>query len=453
MGGEQGSVMPESSGTGETVAAAGDAGAEIAALIQRLYPICRSITGPGVRETLAVLAEIHPIQVTEVPTGTKVFDWTVPREWSIRDAYIKDGSGRRIVDFQAHNLHVLNYSVPVEGRFSLAELKPHLYSLPELPQAIPYRTSYYNDNWGFCLPHEQLAALADATYQVKIDSTLSNGSLTLGEIVLKGEIEDEILISTHTCHPSLANDNLSGLAAAIHLARRIGGRKHRHTYRFLFVPGTIGSITWLALNEAKAQRIKHGLVITGVGDTGPFTYKRSRRGDAAIDRIAAQVLAARGERHALIDFYPYGYDERQYCSPGFNLPVGRISRTPHGEYPEYHTSADNPGFVSIPSILRAIDVIEDILVSADRNWVPVSRNPKCEPQLGKHGLYRKVAGQTGQQTDELALLWVMSLADGAHSLIDMAERSKLSFERIAQAADALAAHGLLTAGGRGDGVD
>lgn len=444
--------MPESGGIVKREAAGG-AGEEIAALIARLYPICRSITGPGVRETLAALAEIHPIDLIEVPTGTKVFDWTVPREWSIRDAYIKDGAGRRIVDFKAHNLHVLNYSVPVEGRFTLAELKPHLYSLPDLPRAIPYRTSYYNENWGFCLPHEQLVSLADATYEVKIESTLSNGSLTLGEIVLKGEIEDEILVSTHTCHPSLANDNLSGLATAIHLARRIGRRRRRHTYRFLFVPGTIGSITWLALNEAKAARIRHGLVITGVGDGGPFTYKRSRRGNAAIDRIAPHVLAAQGERHAVIDFYPYGYDERQYCSPGFDLPVGRISRTPHGEYPEYHTSADNPDFVSVPAIRRAIEVIEEILVAADRNWSPLSRNPKCEPQLGKHGLYRKVAGQTGQQTDELALLWVMSLADGAHSLIDMAERAKLPFERIAQAADALAAHGLLAEGRHADAVD
>lgn len=444
--------MPESGGVrgaGDTKADLGaDLGEEIRGLIARLYPICRSITGPGVRQTLEILSEIHPIRVTEVPTGTRAFDWTVPREWSIRDAYIKDSSGRRVVDFQVHNLHVLNYSVPVEGRFTLAELTPHLYSLPDLPKAIPYRTSYYNDNWGFCLTHDQMRSLADDVYEVKIDSTLSNGSLSLGEIVLPGDVEDEILVSTHTCHPSLANDNLSGLAVAINLAKRLSQRKRHHTYRFLFIPGTIGSITWLALNEDKTHRIKHGLVITGVGDTGPFTYKRSRRGDAGIDRIAAHVLAARGEPHKVIDFYPYGYDERQFCSPGFDLPVGRISRTPHGEYPEYHSSADNPDFVSIPSLLRALDLIETILVTADRDKVLVSRNPKCEPQLGKHGLYRKVAGQTGQQTDELALLWVLSLADGKHSLLDMADRADLPFERIAAAAEKLLAHDLLSNGGR-----
>jgi len=438
--------MPESGGIRSADAANIGIGEEIRALIARLYPICRSITGPGVRQTLEILSEIHPIRVSEVPTGTRVFDWTVPREWSIRDAYIKDSSGRRIVDFQAHNLHILNYSVPVEGRFTLAELKPHLHSLPDLPKAIPYRTSYYNDNWGFCLAHEQLQLLADEVYEVKIDSTLSNGSLSLGEIVLEGEVEDEILISTHTCHPSLANDNLSGMAVAIHLAKRMHERKRHHTYRFLFIPGTIGSITWLALNEANVHRIKHGLVITGVGDTGPLTYKRSRRGDAAIDRIAGHVLSAADEPHKIIDFYPYGYDERQFCSPGFNLPVGRISRTPHGEYPEYHSSADNPDFVSIPSLLRALDLIEAILLTADRDKMLVSRNPKCEPQLGKHGLYRKVAGQTGQQTDELALLWVLNLADGQHSLVEMAERAKLPFERIVTAADALLAHGLLSDG-------
>ena len=432
-----------------------DAGtdAEITSLLARLYPICRSITGPGVRQTLKILSDIHPIQAREVPTGTRVFDWAVPREWSIRDAYIKNASGRRIVDFQVHNLHVLNYSVPIEGRFTLDELRPHLYSLPDLPTAIPYRTSYYNDNWGFCLTHRQLQSLTEGMYEVKIDSTLSNGGLSLGEIVLKGEVEDEILVSTHTCHPSLANDNLSGMTTAVYLAKRMRERKLHHTFRFLFNPGTIGSITWLALNEAHVHRIKHALVITGVGDTGPFTYKRSRRGNAAIDRIAPRVLAEKGEAHKVIDFYPYGYDERQFCSPGFDLPCGRISRTPHGEYPEYHTSADNLDFVSVQSILRAVDVIDSILVTADRERFLVSRNPKCEPQLGKHGLYRKVAGQTGQQTDELAMLWVLSLADGAHSLEDMAERAKISLERIRAAADALMAHNLLSDGGTNDEPD
>jgi aminopeptidase-like protein len=415
-------------------------------LFEQLYPICRSITGPGVRQTLDVLAEIHPIVVTEVPTGTRVYDWTVPREWSIREAWIKDASGRTIVDFKTHNLHVLNYSVPIEGRFTLEELRPHLYTAPQMPDAIPYRTSYYSDNWGFCLTDRQLQTLGDGPYDVRIDSTLAPGSLTLGEIVLPGEIEDEILISTHVCHPSLANDNLTGMALAIHLAQRISTMPRRHTWRFLFTPVTIGSITWLALNEDKARRIRHGLVITGVGDKSPFIYKRSRQGDASIDRAAARVLAGSGEPHALIDFYPYGYDERQFNTPGFDLPVGRFSRASHGDYPEYHTSADNLEFVSAASVIRALDIVETIATTVDRAKTYVSRNSKGEPQLGKHGLYRKVAGQTGQQTDELALLWVMSCADGRHSLSDMADKAGLPIERLRAAAERLEAHGLVEPG-------
>lgn len=418
----------------------------INALFKALYPICRSITGPGVRETLRILSQVHPITVTEVPTGTRVFDWTVPREWSVREAWIKDASGRTVVDFKTHNLHVLNYSAPIAGRFTLEALRPHLYSLPQAPDAIPYRTSYYNDNWGFCLTDRQLQALDDGPYDVLIDSSLAQGSLTYGEIVLPGEIEDEILISTHICHPSLANDNLTGMALAIHLAKRVSEAPRRHSWRFLFSPVTIGSIAWLALNEDKARRIKHGLVITGVGDQSAFVYKRSRHGTASIDRAAARVLAQSGEAHSVIDFYPYGYDERQFNSPGFDLPVGRFSRASHGDYPEYHTSADNLDFVSAASVIRALDLVEAITKTVDQDKTYVSRNPKGEPQLGKHGLYRKVAGQTGQQTDELALLWVMNCADGKHSLADMADKAGLSVERLAAAAERLEAHGLIEAG-------
>lgn len=418
----------------------------IEGLFARLYPICRSITGPGVRQTLDILSEIHPITVTEVPTGTQAFDWTVPREWSVREAWIKGPDGGKVVDFADHNLHVLNYSAPFSGRLSLEALRPHLYSLPDHPDWIPYRTSYYNENWGFCLTDRQLQTLEPGDYEVMLDSSLADGSLTLGEIVLPGEIEDEILISTHTCHPSLANDNLSGMALAIHLARRLSEGRRRHTIRFLFTPVTIGSITWLALNEDRVQRIKHGLVITGVGDASPFIYKRSRRGTTSIDRAAGRVLEASGEPHRIIDFYPYGYDERQFNSPGFDLPVGRFSRASHGEYPEYHSSADNLDFVKAASVVRGLELVQSIVEMVDQDATYVSCNPKGEPQLGKHGLYRKVAGQTGQQTDELALLWIMSFSDGRHTLMDIADRAGLPVERLRTAAERLREHGLVKAG-------
>jgi aminopeptidase-like protein len=419
-------------------------GAEMHALIERLYPICRSITGPGVRQTLDILSESHPIDITEVPTGTPVFDWVVPKEWSIRDAYIKTADGTRIVDFAKHNLHVVNYSAPFSGRLSLAELEPHLYSLPERPDAIPYRTSYWAERWGFCLPHRQREALdPGARYEVLVDSTLEDGALTLGEIVLPGASAEEILISTHTCHPSLCNDNLSGLAIAVHLAAALASRPRRLSYRFVFVPGTIGSLTWLSRNEDKVSRIKAGLVITGLGDDSPFTYKKSRRGDALIDKAAAHVLKARGAPHSVIDYYPYGYDERQYCSPGFNLGVGRLSRGLHGTFPQYHTSDDNLSFVTPERLADAYETIAAILEVAEHERGVLSLNPKGEPQLGKRGLYRQVAGQAKVETDEYALLWVLAYADGAHSLLTIAEKAAMPFARIKAAAERLEAHDLL----------
>jgi len=318
---------------------------QIFELINRLYPVCRSITGHGVRQTLKILQEYIPLTIHEVPTGTPVFDWTVPKEWNIADAYIKNLNGDRIADFRKNNLHVVSYSTPIRRRVSLDELKKHVFTLPEHPDWIPYRTSYYNENWGFCLTHRQLLELTDQDYEVHIDSTLTDGHLTYGEVYLKGVTNDEVLISTHVCHPSLANDNLSGIAVASFLAKRFSELRLRYSYRFLFAPGTIGSITWLSNNKSSVKKIKHGLVLTGLGDGGRFTYKKSRRGDAEIDRVVSHVLQHSGTDYAIVEFSPYGYDERQYCSPGFNLPVGCFMRTPHGEYPEYHTSADNLDFV------------------------------------------------------------------------------------------------------------
>jgi aminopeptidase-like protein len=413
------------------------------ALIAELYPICRSITGDGVRQTLRRIQQCIPLTLHEVPSGTPAFDWTVPLEWNIRDAWVKNAAGERVIDFRQHNLHVVSYSVPVHRMMSLDELKPHLHTLPEYPDWIPYRTSYYKEYWGFCLAHNDLLRMQDGEYEVCVDSTLALGSLTYGECYLPGEIEDEVLISCHICHPSLANDNLSGISLAVELASRVMARAHRYSYRFLFIPGTIGSITWLSCNEDKVERIRHGLVLTCVGDAGALTYKKSRRGDADIDRAMICVLSESGKPHRVIDFYPYGYDERQYCSPGFNLPVGCFMRSQHGTFPEYHTSADNLGFVNPEYLEESLEIVDAALQLLEGNRRYVNRNPKCEPQLGKRGLYQGLAGLPNQKQHELALLWVLNQSDGGHSLLDITERSGLPFGAIRRAADTLAQYGLL----------
>jgi aminopeptidase-like protein len=418
-------------------------GLELHDRVRRLFPICRSITGAGVRDTLRIIGEEIGIQTEEVPTGTRVFDWTIPNEWNIRDAFIKDSSGRRIVDFNQSNLHVVNYSVPIHQEMSLSELRPHLHSIPEHPDWIPYKTSYYADNWGFCLPHRQLAAMPDDRYEVCIDSSLREGHLTLGECVLPGSETDEVLISCHVCHPSLANDNLSGVSVAVTLARLLATTSHRYTYRFLFIPGTIGAVAWLARNEAIVARIKHGLVLACVGDRGSLTYKRSRQGIASIDRAAVHVLEHSGDRFQIEEFTPYGYDERQYCSPGFNLPVGVLSRTPYARFPEYHTSADNVDFVDPEALADTVSKCLGIIEVLEGDAVCRNLQPKCEPQLGRRGLYANVGGHGGKRELELALLWVLNLSDGRHSLLEIAERSGIAFSRIRGAADALTRHNLL----------
>jgi aminopeptidase-like protein len=410
-------------------------GTAMHALIEELFPICRSITGEGFRDSLERVGQVVPIALSNVPTGTTVFDWTVPKEWNIRDAWIADSSGRRVVDFRDSNLHVVSYSVPVRARMSLAELKPRLHTLPEQPGVIPYRTSYYAEDWGFCLSHRALEALPDGDYEVCIDSTLAPGNLTYGECVLPGTTTDEILISVHSCHPSLANDNLSGMAVGAFLARHLAGQQRKHTLRFLFIPGTIGSITWLAEHESDARRIRHGLVLSCLGDRGPSTYKRSRRGTAAVDRAAAHVLGLAGP-HTLLDFVPYGYDERQYCSPGFDLPVGCLTRTPNGRFPEYHTSDDNLDFVTPESLEDSLNKVLAIVEILEHDRAYINLSPKCEPQLGRRGLYRNKGG-TSPKDFEMALLWVLNLSDGRHSLLDIAERAKMPFAIIRRAADAL----------------
>jgi aminopeptidase-like protein len=412
------------------------------ALVTELYPLCRSITGPGLRQTLSLLARHVPLEIHEVPTGTPVFDWCIPREWSIRDAWIRDAAGRKIVDFQQSNLHVVGYSTPVHEKLSRAELLPHLHSLPEHPDWIPYRTSYYHEAWGFCLPHRQLADLPDQQYEVLIDSTLAAGSLTYGECYLPGESDEEFLFSCHVCHPSLASDNLSGVAVATLLARRLLTIPRRYSYRFLFAPGTIGAITWLARNEAVARRIRHGLVLALLGDPGRSTYKKSRRGDAEIDRAMLHVLAHSGQDYAERDFEPLGYDERQYGSPGFDLPVGCLMRSPPDLLPEYHTSADNPELVRPEALADSWAKCLAVVELLENNRAYLNQSPKCEPQLGRRGLYRSFGGGASADLDR-AILWALNLSDGRHSLLDVAERSKLSFPLILQAAKALEQCGLL----------
>lgn len=418
-------------------------GNDIYKLIEELYPICRSITGDGFRASMQMVKKHIPLELHEVATGTQVLDWTVPREWNIRDAWIKNIKGEKVVDFQKSNLHVLNYSTPIKRKVGLAELKEHLFSIPDYPDWIPYRTSYYKEQWGFCITQRQLESLTEPEYDVCIDSTLEAGHLTYGEYFLQGELEDEFLISCHSCHPSLCNDNLSGMGVVTFLAKHLSQQKLRYSYRFLFIPGTIGSITWLGLNEGRASKIKHGLVLACVGDPGKMHYKKTRRGDTEIDRAVQHVLKSSGQGYEILEFSPYGYDERQYSSPGFNLAVGNLSRTPHGRFPEYHTSADNLDFVkpenladSLSTCLHVIDVIE-------HNRKYLNTNPKGEPQLGRRGLYSTFGGRKDSSAYEMAMLWVLNLSDDSHTLLDIAERSNLPFRLIQDAVRNLSAHGLL----------
>jgi aminopeptidase-like protein len=426
------------------------AGEELYKLVAELYPICRSITGDGVRRTLEIVDREIGLEVHEVPTGTQVLDWTVPREWNVRDAWVAAPSGERVIDFQASNLHLVSYSVPVRATVSLAELKEHLFTLPDQPDRVPYRTSYYAERWGFCTSQRVADGLAEGDYEVCVDSTLADGHLTYGERLVEGETRDEVLVSCHVCHPSLANDNLSGIAVASRLARLLAeGPRPRHSYRFLFIPGTIGSITWLARNEDHLGRIRHGLVLSGLGDPGGFTWKRSRRGDTEVDRAVAHVLGRSGRPHQLVDFSPYGYDERQYCSPGFNLPVGRLSRTPFATYPEYHTSADDLDFVGPAQLQESLEVCREVVQVLEGNRTYVNLSPKGEPQLGRRGLYGQIGGRSDAEERQMAMLWVLNLSDGDSTLLEVAERAGLPFALVADVAGVLEEAGLLsrTAGG------
>ena len=364
----------------------GDAGKQMHRFISELYPICRSITGDGFRETLRRIREHIPLEIHEVPTGTRVFDWTVPREWNIRDAWVKNAKGRtghRLPEVEPPRRQLQRPGPPAGCQ--LAELREHLHTLPDRPDWIPYRTSYYKEDWGFCLTHSQLERLDDGEYEVCIESRLEEGSLTYGEYFIPGNRTDEVLLSCHACHPSLCNDNLSGVALVTRLAKLLSEVSLNYSYRFLFIPGTIGSITWLAQNEARVSRIRHGLVVACVGDPGKFHYKKSRRGNAEIDRAAVHALRHCGVEFEVLDFSPYGYDERQYCSPGFNLSVGSLTRTPHGRFPQYHTSADDLDFVRPEALAGSLAVYLSIFRILENNALLSQPEPQVRAATREAG--------------------------------------------------------------------
>ena len=412
------------------------------AFASRLYPICRSITGHGVRETLRLVREFVPLEVREIPSGLPVYDWEVPPEWNVEEAFILAPDGRRVVDFKDHNLHLVSYSEPVSAALTLESLDERLHSLPEHPAWIPYRTSYYRRTWGFCLAHQVRSALVPGEYRVEIKGSLEPGSLTYGEAVIPGRSRDEIVFFTHVCHPSLANDNTSGMAVATALAQWIAGASRRFTYRFVFAPGTIGSLCWLRENENRLDRVRGGLVLGLLGDPAPLTYKMSREGDTRTDVIANYVVTGRQPAGSVIPFSPYGYDERQLCSPGFNLPIGRLTRSVNGGYPEYHSSADDLTLIRPEQLEGSLEACKDFVTIVEQDHRYLNLNPKGEPRLGKRGLYGSMGGRSPAQFEE-ALLWVLNQSDGSKSLLDVARRSGIPFSVVRDAALALETAGLL----------
>lgn len=412
-------------------------GNEIYNLIKTLFPICRSITGNGVRESLNIIKQHIPVNIHEVPTGTKAFDWTIPKEWNIKDAYVKNSKGEKIIDFKENNLHILNYSIPIRTKVSLQELKEHLYTMEDHPDWIPYITSYYKERWGFCISYNKLKELKEDTYEVVIDSSLEDGSLTYGELFIPGEIEKEILFSTYICHPSLCNDNLTGPSLLTFLVKYLLERKNKYSYRFLFIPETIGAIAWLSKNENIVKNIECGLVATCLGDPGGYTYQTTRKVNSYIDSIVKKVLDETGEKYKIKEFLPNGSDERQFSSPAFNLEIGSLMRTRYAYFPEYHTSADNLEFIKAEKLGESFQEYTNVIYIIEKNETYINLNPKCEPQLGRRGVYSTLgeARQTPKFTE--AVLWILNQSDGQNSLLDISIRSGLPFKDIRTAADAL----------------
>ncbi|MEO8568564.1 MAG: DUF4910 domain-containing protein [Ginsengibacter sp.] len=407
----------------------------------RLWPLNRSLTGNGNRETFKILSEIVDLKISEVPSGTECFDWTIPPEWNVKEAWIKDSKGNIIVDFSVNNLHLLSYSEPYSGKLNFEDLKPHIYTLPGQPSLIPYLTSYYKRRWGFCISHNQFLNLdKEDTYEILIDSSLdSNGSMTIGETIIKGTSDKEVLFSTYICHPSLASNELSGpLVSAFIYSKLKELPKLKYTYRFVFLPETIGTIYYLSRHgEYLKNNLDAGFVITCIGDSGKFTYKKSRRGNSLADRATEMVLAQSGEKFTIENFTPRGSDERQYCSPGFNLPVGSLMRTMYGKYAEYHTSADNKDYISFPAMEQAVFKYLDIIELLERNENYINTLPYCEPQLGKRGLYPTLGSQKETEDSVEAMMWILNLADGSNDLISISEKSGIAVQKLFPIVDKL----------------
>jgi aminopeptidase-like protein len=412
-------------------------------LITELFPICRSITGNGLRETMRIIQKHIPITIYEVPSGTKVFDWTVPKEWNIRDAYIMDERGKKIVDFNDNNLHVLGYSIPIDKTVSLVELQKHLYSLEDQPNAIPYTTSYYMERWGFCLTHKQRITLQDGLYKVFIDSDISDGFLNYGELIIPGSTEKEIFLSTYVCHPSMANNELSGPVVATFLTKWILNKSRRYTYRIIFIPETIGSITYMSRNVAQMQKnIVAGYNITCIGDDRAYSYLPSRNGSTLADRAAINILSAKHPKFNKYSFLERGSDERQYCSPRIDLPVASVMRSKYGTYPEYHTSLDNLSFVTPEGLQGGFEVLKDCLQLIEKNK---RYRIKCygEPQLGRRGLYPTL-GTKDMSKYVIDMMNFIAYADGTNDLIEISDAIQVPVSEIYNIVDKLLEADLLT---------
>ncbi len=411
---------------------------EIEDYFDRLWPICRSLTGQGVRDSLQILSELVPMEMHRVKSGSQVFDWTIPKEWNIRAAYIETPDGRRIADISKNNLHVISYSTPVDAEIDYADLVGRIRTLPDQPDAIPYVTSYYNETWGFCLSYNEFKTLPkEGTYRVFIDSDLTDGFLDYGEAVLPGSSDEEVLFSTYVCHPSMANNELSGPLVQAFLYREIAKIKNRKfTYRFVFAPETIGVIAYLdRIGQHLKEKLVAGYVITCIGDSGGFTYKESKWKDSTADRIAKHVLKHQEEPFEIIPFSVGGSDERQYCSPGFNLPVGSLMRTMYQRFSEYHTSLDNKEFISFPHLDRSVAVYTQFVLALELNEKYRNTIPYCEPQLGKRGMYPSSINPDFQRESVHNLMHFLTYADGEHDMIEIAElrdRSIFDFADIIQ---------------------